>query len=222
MKPYVTVINGLFRQGMDLVPFVAISCLLYCFGCFVTSCPAADLPRAHGAPLEESINFYQFTDEDDVIHFVDSPEKIPQRYRSKVIVRKDRPSARQVTRVVIFDNHVHVPATLRIGSTSIQSVLLLDTGASITCITEEAAARLNIAPEDSRPATVRLADGREIMIRLVKIDSISIGDRVKAPFEIGVMQHIGSAEMHDGLLGLDFLGDIQYQLDLPNGQIHWQ
>lgn len=168
------------------------------------------------------MDFYQYSDVDGGIHFVDSPEKIPQRYRKRVIVRKDLPSARQVTKVVVFNKQIHVPVTIRSGSTSIQAVLLLDTGSSITCISEALAARLNVAPENSRPATTRMADGSEIAIRLVKVDSLSIGARLKSPFEIGIMQHSGSPEIHDGLLGLDFLGDLQYQLDLPNELIRWQ
>jgi hypothetical protein len=219
--------NGLINRKMLLVATLAISCWLdlpaiLSSGQRAGSCLAAEQPMVHDTPLEESVDFFQYTDEDGVIHFNDTPEKIPRRFRSKVIVRKDLPSARQVTRVAVVDSQIHLPVTLTSGGKSVQAVLLLDTGASLTCITEALAARLHIGPESSRASTTRLADGSEIAIRLAKIDSVSVGSKVKAPLEIGIMQQVGSPQLHDGLLGLDFLAEFQYQLDLPNGLIRWQ
>jgi len=217
--------RGIFSRKSILTYLVAISCLLGIpsfSGYFTDSCLASDKLTVHEAPLDEAVDFFQFVDEDGVIHFVDAPEKIPHRYRDRVIVRKELPSSRQVTRVVVVDSQIHLPVTFTFGSKSAQAVLLLDTGASITCITEAFADRLNINTKDTRASTTRLADGSEIPIRLVKVDSVSVGARVKAPLEIGIMQHIGNPEMHDGLLGLDFLGDFQYQLDLSDGLIRWQ
>jgi aspartyl protease len=218
--------KGLFSRRWILIRLVAILCWMgnpsLFPGYFTDSCLAADKPSVHEAPLDETVDFFQFIDEDGVIHFVDAPEKIPQRYRDRVIVRKELPSSRQVTRVVVVDNQIHLPVTFSFGSKSAKGVLLLDTGASITCITEDFADRLDINTKDTRPSTTRLADGSEIAIRLVKVDSVSVGSRVKAPFEIGIMQHLGNPEVHDGLLGLDFLGDFQYQLDLSDRVIRWQ
>jgi len=209
----------LYRRGE------VFSCL--CFlsllsGQFASSCPAADQPMAHDTYLEESVDFYQYTDNDGVIHFNDTPEKIPRHYRNRVIVRKDLPSARQVTKIAVVDSQIHLPVTLINGGRAVQAVLLLDTGASVTCITEAMAARLHIGTGSSRASTTRLADGSEIAIRLARVDSVSVGSKVKAPLEIGIIQQVGSPQQHDGLLGLDFLGEFQYQLDLPNGLIRWQ
>jgi hypothetical protein len=217
--------KGLACPRRSFVSSVTVLYLGFAFlfsACFAVLCLAADLPRVHGAPLDEAADFYQYTDQNGGVHFVDSPEKIPRHYRNKVTVRKELPSARQTTKVVVADRQIHVPVTFTNGSRSIQAVLLLDTGASITCISEELAARLNFHADSYRAGTARLADGSEIAIRLANVDSLSVGARAKAPFEIGVMQHKGSPEMHDGVLGLDFLGDFQYQIDLPNELIRWQ
>lgn len=185
-------------------------------------CAAAAPLQIHDTPLEEALDFYQFIDDEGVIHFVDNPEKIPARYRSRTIVRKDIPSARQTTRVAIVDSNIHVPVLFKNGSKTEKGVLVLDTGSATTCISEEFAARLGMDLAVARKTTTRLADGSTADIHLAKVDSVSVGFRVKSPLEICIIHYIGSREIHDGLLGLDFLGDFQYQLDLPNGMIRWQ
>ena len=109
--------------------------------------------EVHSAPLDEPVVYYQYTDKDDVIHFVDSREKIPRRYQDRVIVRKDTRAALQTTSIVIVDNQIHVPVSFRNGDKTVQAILLLDTGASITSITETLAARF--ASTRRTPVTCR-------------------------------------------------------------------
>jgi predicted aspartyl protease len=204
------------KEGRSCV--VAAVALLF-FGTLLTTAVAG---AEDFSVLHESMDFYEYTDVDGVIHFVDGMEKIPARYRDRVVVRKDTPAARQTTRVLVADHQIHVPVTLRNGDRSVQAVMLLDTGASMTTITGELAARLNIATDTARQTTTRLADGRRVAISVARIDGVAVGARTKSPLEIGILQHQGDPELHDGLLGLDFLGEFQYQIDMANGLIRWQ
>jgi len=219
-------IKNICRRRLQVSLFRAICCclsVLILLSCQpVATALAADQPQVHDTPLEEFIEFYQYTDRDGVVHFTDAPEKIPQRDRSRVVVRKELPYARQVTKIAVVDGQIHLPVTVKAGNKTVQAVMLLDTGASITCITAELAKRLQLEQDSSRSLTIRLADGSKIDIRLARVDAVGVGFRVKAPLDIGIMQQVDNPAVHDGLLGLDFLGDFQYQLDLPNGRIHWQ
>jgi gag-polyprotein putative aspartyl protease len=188
----------------------------------IIPCAAAATSQVHDAPLDEALDFYQYTDDDGVIHFVDNPAKIPAHYRSRTIVRKDTPSARQTTKVVIVDQRIHVPVLFKNGNKTELATLILDTGATTTSISEEFAARLGIDLTTARKTTTWLADGSIINTHVSKVDAVSIGFRMKSPLEVSILHHIGNKDVHDGLLGLDFLGDFQYQLDLPNELIRWQ
>ncbi len=178
--------------------------------------------EVNGAPVEESTDFYQYTDNNGVIHFVDSREKIPRRYLNRLTVRKGSSAMRQTTGIVIVANQIHVPVSIKNGDQTVQATLLLDTGATITCITEAVAGRLRIDLEKTRLVSMGLADGRMIDIHVAKVDSVAVGDRGKPSFKIGILPNFESTDKHEGYLGMDFLSSFQYRIDMQNNLIRWQ
>ncbi len=196
----------------------------------------ADLPQKGGATRDlptaalaedalpvATAEIYQYTDAQGVIHFVDTPEKVPPLYRSRLIVRRDIPSPLpQTTPVKVADNQILVPVVLKHGDKRVQALFLLDTGSALTCVTEALAASLGLSPTAMRIVAMGLADGSTIEFRIAQIDAVVVGERSKSPLEIGILPHSDMSELHDGLLGLDFFKDFRYQIDVAQGVIRWR
>jgi hypothetical protein len=190
-------------------------------------CPSVAWGASTGVEVDaategEQSEYYRYTDSDGVIHFVDSIEKIPRVFRNKMIVRKEKPAVRETTGVVIVGKQILVPVTFRYGDRKGVASLILDTGASITCMTEEFAGSLGIDLESARVVSMGIADGSMIDIRVTMVDSVSVGDRTKSPFQIGILPRFKQKPSYDGYLGLDFLSAFQHRIDFQNSLILWQ
>jgi predicted aspartyl protease len=184
--------------------------------------PQIELPASAPIPRNEVSGVYRYADAQGGIHFADQLTKVPVEYRETVKFTSDGSGERSAFKVQIVGNHVLVPVTLRNEGNSVTALLLLDTGCSMTTITEELAGRLNIDNRRTWSGTARVADGRMISTRLTKIDQMLVGSRSLTSAEISIMPHSGAAQRHDGLLGMNFLRQHRYQVDYDNGLIRWQ
>lgn len=166
---------------------------------------------------------FQYVDQDGTAVFVDDESKIPEKYRKKSRATKGEPGAAvRVTSVRVGNNRVFVPVRLNYRSTTIDAWFLLDTGASTTMITADLAARLGIRNEATEQTLSQVADGRVLRTARTRIDSLSVGPKLKNNLQVSIMEMNGSGVDFDGLLGMNFLGDFRYHLDVNSQVIEWQ
>ncbi|RII28682.1 MAG: hypothetical protein CXR31_02030 [Geobacter sp.] len=172
------------------------------------------------AAPSEGANFYKYTDTNGVIHIVDNEDSIPPAYRDQVTKYKNSEQG-STTDVKIVGNQVLVPVTLRNGSVAVPVWLVLDTGATVTTIHEDVAARLGIDWNATRGRSARIADGSRVATRSTVIDSITVGARASSPIEVSIMPFQGEKGENDGLLGMNFLRDHRFHIDFATQQLRW-
>jgi predicted aspartyl protease len=93
--------------------------------------------------------------------------------------------------------------------------LVLDTGATFTCVTDELAARLQL-PEQGGAVGVGAGVHGAGRVRVVRYDSVRVGaavvtDMPGCALDLSALQAIGTEV--DGLLGLNFLRSFDVRLD---------
>jgi clan AA aspartic protease (TIGR02281 family) len=126
---------------------------------------------------------------------------------------------KDLTAVVIEGNRVLVPVTISHRGRSVKTTLLLDTGASVTAISHQVAAELGVDPKDTNPAAVTVADGRTVVCRWFVADSLEVGSKSIAPLRTAILP--GGMAGVEGLLGMDFLRTVRYQVDFNRNVIEW-
>lgn len=169
-------------------------------------------------PVTTEGEYFSYTDSKGVIHLGNRPENDPRQFsKGKRVLQ---PSPATATPVVINGNQVLVPVTLSYRGRSANATLLLDTGATITTISEGLAARLGVDPGDMRPGTATVADGRKVASSSFLSDSLVVGPKGLSHLRTSVLPGSGAAG-HDGLLGMDFLKNFRYHVNFSRNVIEW-
>ncbi|MFO7709069.1 MAG: retropepsin-like aspartic protease [Desulfobacterales bacterium] len=133
--------------------------------------------------------------------------------------RQPQSSARE-TPIAIMGNRVLVPATLGHGGREAQVTLVLDTGASITTLNREAVKRFQFGK--TRKGKLIVADGNSIDADLVQFNYIKVGPHRVANLHAGIIDHKGFSGDYQGLLGMNFLRDMDYKIDFQRQVIIWR
>lgn len=175
-------------------------------------------------PSPVTAELFQYTDKDGVVVIVDDESKVPPKYRKKARVSDSSASSggERHTGVTVKSNRVIVPVTFSLRNNQVTAQMLLDTGASVTVISPSLAGRLGIRPEHTARGMGRIADGSFVESMHTRVDYIRVGPKVKQNAEVVVINQVGPAMGFDGLLGMNFLGDFRYHINMGGGTIEWQ
>jgi predicted aspartyl protease len=165
-------------------------------------------------------SFYTYTDNQGVVHMVDNLAKVPQEYRPGMKVTEPAVSRGGSTPVIIRGNQVIVPAIIAYRGKSVAVRLLLDTGASITTINENVAARLGVSTDSVKTGTSTVADGRSVSSYRFRADSVIVDDHAVSSPETSILPGSGG-QGYEGLLGMNFLKDFRYHINFDQRVIEW-
>lgn len=168
-------------------------------------------------------DYFQYTDSNGTVVMVDDESKVPAKYRKKLRSDKSSVKASKTTPVSIRNNQVRVPVKLSYRNNTVEAQLVLDTGATTTMITSAMADRLGIRPSSTEAGMARIADGSVVQSYSTRLDYISVGPKLVSNPRVAIMPSRGPLEgFGDGLLGMNFLGEFRYHLDMNSQTIEWQ
>ncbi len=139
--------------------------------------------------------------------------------------RKKAEKARQAllkqteTRIMLDGNRIIVPVTIGNDGLEAEAHLLLDTGASQIVLHRALAEQLHIMAV--KKGMARLAGGQNIYAELGRVDFFKVGPYNQKNTLVLIIAHAGAHIDYDGLLGMNFLKEVEYAIDYKNQVIRW-
>lgn len=102
---------------------------------------------------------------------------------------------------------------------SVTREMVLDSGASMVCLTSELANQLDLHPTDAdQTIQCKLADGKIVSAKLMKVKSVRVGQFTVADVEVAVMP--ADLVFSEPLLGGTFLNNFIFRIDPQAAELH--
>jgi clan AA aspartic protease (TIGR02281 family) len=147
--------------------------------------------------------------------------------QDRVMGAKAQALEQRINRRLQFSEGITVPL-LKYGSHHVVEArlpsgglrLLLDTGASITTLTPEAARRLNLSYDLNRSISLATAGGL-VAAPIIEVSDFSVGAAQVKRLQVGILPLLGD-DGFDGLLGMNFLQQFASSINQQDGILHLQ
>ena len=140
--------------------------------------------------------------------------------KRKAEIAKQKLKETMQTRVQVDANRIVVPVTLVNHGVALEVNLVLDTGASQIVLHRDVAEKLNIIA--LRKGLAQVAGGKNIYVETGQVDQFKVGPFQMEKTSVLIIAHEGPPTIYKGLLGMNFLKNVQYTIDYQNQVIHWQ
>jgi len=157
---------------------------------------------------------------DDKKFYIDTGHK--ESVENEIAVFNEKQAEKFVkleTAVEIDGNRVLVPVTIRYAGKTMDAHLLLDTGASIVTLHRNIADKLKI--RNTQKTTMQLAGGQLIAADIARLDDVSVGPNRKKNIFVSIIDQVDRNADYDGLLGMNFLRNLRYEIDFEKSVIRW-
>lgn len=148
--------------------------------------------------------------------------QIRKKWEQDTDMKKEKKSQRerrpQEITIDKFKDHIIVEALL---NDKVNAKLLLDTGASYTVLFSNIADKLALdIAKEKNGVRLQLADGSNIIAKLITLKSIKVQDTEAKDVEVAIMPgNVDSAGINDGVLGMSFLKLFTFKVDYSKGKL---
>lgn len=124
------------------------------------------------------------------------------------------------TSVVIKGSRIFVPVVLDQNGRKVETTLLFDTGAGTIVLHQNVAEGLGI--DEYIQAKGHGVGGVEIDAKVSRLDSVLVGPYEKKDLRVAIVEYTGPPDIHyNGLLGMNFLWGLTYEIDYDRQVIRW-
>ena len=117
------------------------------------------------------------------------------------------------------NDRIILPVILEYDGVKVTSPLVLDTGATNTTIHKDFSRSFPIY--DYKYSKARVADGRIVETNKTVFDSITIGPYKMKNIPVDIIEYRHGSRTSKGLIGMNFLKNVRYQIDYQNRYILW-